>query len=170
MKIIDKARFNVLLKQKRIFSEDYYHIDDLRIGLSLKQRLIRAPNEIISEISHPEKYEWQEIDLKNDPLLKGEFYLGFTKEKFSFDGSVFGLIHCRSKYARLGLDCLQSSTYISPYFGYDKALPIVLEIAPKISLSLSNEYIAFITLFEIDEPISNPDFNYHSLFPLNLYN
>lgn len=167
MEIIDKDRFNFLWRKKEIEFSNFSFIDDLRIGLRVKRKVILAPDEI-DGLADPREKAWKKIDLKQSKLKKHNFYLGQSIEKLKLPNNIFGIIHTRSIFARIGLDVIQSSFYVAPGFGSTRKLPIVLELYPKISIKLDHEIpIAGLMLFELKRPVGIANIDFGNLFPLN---
>jgi deoxycytidine triphosphate deaminase len=126
---------------------------------------LRAPG--VVDASNPSASIWVPTELASATLRPGEFFLGQTRERIAISNRIFGQLHTRSRWARLGLDCLGSSTYVSPGFGAGEAIPLVLEITTKISISIADDDpIAALVLFEIDRPVRASPTEHKDQFPL----
>ncbi len=167
MQIVDKDKFSFLQRKKLIYCSNCEHLDDLRIGLHVRKSIIKAPDEI-NELDDVKKQKWKKIDLNNDSLERLNFYLGLTQEKIRLPDNIFGLIHSRSIFARLGLDTIQSSFFVTTGFGKTKPLPLVLELFPKISIKIDFTVpVAGLLLFETEKNYMASNQNLGELFPLN---
>jgi deoxycytidine triphosphate deaminase len=166
MQIVDYDRYRVLIKKKTLHCSSCTHLDGLRIGLRIKKNIIRAPS-VIKDLENIESQNWDKLNTETDALEKFNFYLGITHEKFSLPENIFGIIHSRSIFARVGLDCVQSSFFVTPGFGRDKPLPLVLELFPKISIKIDTTIpLAGLLLFECENNFKVNVQNLESLFPL----
>ncbi len=166
MQIVDKDKFYFLQKKKLIYCSNCEHLDDLRIGLHIRKSIIKAAEEII-EIGDLKKQKWEKINLETNRLEKLNFYLGLTQEKLRLPDNIFGLIHSRSIFARMGLDTIQSSFFVTMGFGKIKPLPIVLELFPKLSINIDFTIpVAGLLLFETDKEYKSANQNLEQLFPL----
>ena len=166
MQIVDKDKFQFLKKKKLISCSNCEYLDDLRIGLRIRRNLIKAPDDI-NETMELKNQKWKKIDLKKDKIERLKFYLGLTQEKITLPDNVFGLIHSRSIFARVGLDTIQSSFFVTPGFGKTKQLPLVLELFPKISIWIDFTIpVAGLLLFETDKNFKCANQNLADLFPL----
>ena len=166
MKLIDQHSFNELVKAGEIRHYLCEHLDDAKIGLHIEDTVLEMPQAI--DFNKIDLLTLKKIKPKDEPLLSGKFYLAKTVEKIAISSRIFGLMHTRSFWARLGLDCLGSSNYISPGFGNEKETPLVLEIRPSITIyniDLTKALAAMI-LFELDESLKKSENNHLSRFPL----
>ena len=166
MQIVDKDKFLFLQEKKLIYCSNCEHLDDLRIGLHIRKNIIKAPENII-ELDEVKNQKWVKINLENKKLERLNFYLGLTKEKIRLPDNIFGLIHSRSIFARVGLDTIQSSFFVTTGFGKIKPLPLVLELFPKISIKIDFTIpVAGLLLFETDKKYKGANQNLSELFPI----
>lgn len=95
-------------------------------------------------------------------LCPDRFYLIETLERISIATDVFGLLSTNSMIARGGIDCLNSSSFISPGFGVDNPAPLVLEIKVHIQRKVPDvsDVLAKAVFFELNDsfpaPLDNP--------------
>jgi deoxycytidine triphosphate deaminase len=152
MKVIDELRFEELVEMGSIAHSDCLFLDGIKIGLRLKQVGKILPNEI--DLDHPLMVH-ESIDLRTDSLHPGSLYLFPTVEAICLPDNVFGLLHVRSQLARVGVDCLGSSTYVAPAFGRGTPRNLILEVTSKALLTnFPDELpVAGLVLFETHKPI-----------------
>ncbi len=109
----------------------------------------------------------EELEETDDKLLANEFYLATSMEKLKLSWGIFGLISTKSKLARQGIDCLGSSSFISPGFGQSVPTPIVLEVSAKIDTPRPHkgEILAHAVFLEIGFETRPFDSDHHKRFP-----
>ena len=141
-------------------------LDNYRIGLTMKEFL--QPNGTV-DLTSREKPPFQSCDVTGKAFVPGDFLLGVTSTRLAVGANLFGSLHTRSKYARMGLKMLGSSNYVSPLTGHPTPVPLVFEIEFATclkGLALGVAY-CFMLLYEInpinDESGRKEDF--HQRFP-----
>jgi len=148
LEVVDEARFAELVGKGEIVQEDCQHLDGLKVGLRVRSLL----QPVTLEKPVPPRRHTLPISVQ-----PGHFYLGLTVERLAISPRLFGWIHTRSTWARRGLDCLSSSTYIAPGYGYgsDGPLPLTLEISSHVLLTdfPPAEPVAAFVLFELERPV-----------------
>lgn len=165
MRVLNEYEINELIDDGSIQISSLKFLDPLRIGLSLESICLKAPLKL--DIKNPSRSKWDKFNLYEDALKKNEFYLGFSKQIISLPNNLIGFMHGKSEFARLGLNFLNSSYYVSPGFGNPNGNKIAFEISTKIEIKLSEEhYYVGLSLFEISQPILNKR-NYNLIFPFN---
>lgn len=153
MDVINETRFRELSSAGEISHSNCQFIDGIRIGLRANSSVLTLPPTVDANNT-----EWPSLnclDLSSAVLLPGHFYLATTVEKIAVSARIFGMLHTRSHWARLGLDCFGSSTHVSPGFGGGIPTSIVLELRPQVSIqNLESEvFLAGLVLFELNEPV-----------------
>lgn len=166
MEPITESSFEGFVKSGDIVQKHCVFLDGLKIGLRINLCALRLPQEL--SVSKPGDYE--KVDLSHGMLTRGEVYLARTCEQIAVSSRVVGFLHTRSRWARLGLDCLGSSNYLSPGFGAGKPTPIVLELKPSITLRNAdfNEPVAALILFHLSAPVRSGLQDHRSRFPLDV--
>ncbi|HEY2070160.1 MAG TPA: hypothetical protein VGG48_11450 [Rhizomicrobium sp.] len=78
-------------------------------------------------------------------------------------------MNTRSKYARLGLEMMQSSWFAAPSFGADEPTPIVFEMQAhrRIEGFSEDEPYAFVMLFALEKPLRLDGRAYNTRFPFH---
>lgn len=152
MRIIDEIQFTELVKMGSISHKDCRFLDGIKIGLRLNPAGKILPEAV--DLARSVQFR-ESVDLRADALRPGRLYLFPTVEAICLPDNVFGLLHVRSQLARVGLDCLGSSTYVAPAFGRGKPRKLVLEVTSRVLLSNfpSELPVAGLLLFEIDRSI-----------------
>jgi hypothetical protein len=141
-------------------------LDDLRVGLHLARVLHRIEGPVDLRSRHAKTTS---LALTPDLTLEaGRLYLAATEERIALSDRLFGFLSTRSKYARLGLELVQSSTWVIPGFGAEAPAPLVFEIAPRVPLRglVPDEAYGFLLLFLLEEKVSLAPENYGVRFPL----
>jgi deoxycytidine triphosphate deaminase len=166
MRVVSEARFEELCSAGEISHFDCQFLDGIKIGLRVSSNLLKLPA-IVDAASH-EQSPLDKLDLDSTPLVAGNFYLATTIERITVSAKFFGILHTRSHWARLGLDCVGSSTYLSPGFGGGTPTPIVLELSPRVSIYNlnSSSFLAGLVLFELDTPVRTGVEDHPFRFPL----
>ncbi len=108
-------------------------LDDYRIGLSLQDRYSTVQGTVLLGETPPIETR----SLYELPLEKDSWGLGYSEQAVSTPLNVFGLMHTRSKFARVGLDMMSSSSYVAPGFGSEEPAHIVFEITARTKIDLS---------------------------------
>jgi deoxycytidine triphosphate deaminase len=164
--VIDEARFVVLRDSGEINEFDCTFLDGIKIGLRIGDQLWQPQTDV--EVHSGEHSQWRSRSPDSVLLEPGQFFLAVTRERISISNRIFGQLHTRSKWARLGLDCIGSSHYVSPGFGDGTPTSLVLEVVPRLSICLPrSDAIAALILFELDHPVRTACNNHASQFPLN---
>jgi deoxycytidine triphosphate deaminase len=151
MRVVDEARFAELIDEGAIAHRGCEHLDGIKIGLSLE-----AEGRVLPEVIDAQGVvDWRPVDLRSDPLVPGKLYLFSSAQSISLPPSIFGFMHTRSRFARLGLDFLGSSTYVAPSFGKGMPTKLVLEVTCKaLTRNLPLDVpVAALVLFEADAAI-----------------
>ncbi len=146
-----------------------YYLDDIRIGLSLDS-ISRMPDKIEIDVASNDDIDLIKMGNKNINFLKDEFYLASTLEKFSLPNNIIGIINTRSKYARIGIETVNSSWFVIPNFGQEIPTPIILEIKSHVDILNVNvdDSLAYLLLFELDVRITPKEVkNYLTRFPFS---
>lgn len=148
--IVDEFRFAELVAAGEIVHDKCRYLDGLKAGLHIATLLK------LESAGGNEDVRGVECELPTT-LRPGQFFLGITQERLGISPRLFGWIHTRSMWARRGLDCLSSSTYIAPGFGYDAPdpVPLTLELTPRMLLRdfPREEPVAAFILFELEHPV-----------------
>jgi deoxycytidine triphosphate deaminase len=128
-------------------------LDDIRLGLSV-EKLFEVEPEV--DLLNVDKTQKKEITINPIKLQKSNFYLGISGEKFSLPNNVIGLINTRSKYARIGIDVVNSSFLVIPGFGNSTPTPIVFEITTQTNINnfVIGDYYAYAIFFQIDNNVN----------------
>lgn len=165
MRVISETRFNELCNAGEISHLDCQFIDGIKIGLRVNGSLLKLPETV--DATGLEFPSLDKLDLHSTQLIKGNFYLATTIEKISVSDRIFGMLHTRSYWARLGLDCVGSSTYLSPGFGSGSPTPLVLELRPMVSISniKSSSFLAGLMLFELEVAVRTGAGGHSNRFP-----
>jgi deoxycytidine triphosphate deaminase len=166
MRVIDQRLFSELRATGDIQHESCEFLDDIKIGLRINSVVLEMPETVVA--SDIESIHTQPVDLINTPLLARRFYLATTTEKIRVSNRILGFLHTRSRWARLGLDCLGSSNFLSPGFGGTVPVSLVLELRPALNIHHIDlkQAIAAMVLFKLDEPVVTKDSDHHMRFPL----
>jgi deoxycytidine triphosphate deaminase len=153
MKLIDKHLFLELCANGELAHFDCEYLNDIKIGLRINPVILKFPKKI--DFRNIDSIEMKEVNLNEEPLLAGNFYLAKTVERLCVSKRVLGFIHTRSRWAKLGLDCLGSSNFLSPGFGNRVPESLVLEIRPAIDIYNIDVNIALaaVILFQLEQPI-----------------
>jgi len=162
-------RSDILSPASRIILSGCRFLDDVKIGLTPVSEVLIAP--AILDLSSPHgALGFDKVNLWDNILHPGRLYLAHTEERISLPKNVIGLLHTRSTYARFGLDCLRSSAFVSPGFGADRPMPLVLEITvTTVVQGLQRDALASLILFGVGDDISDCGPGRHSgRFPLSL--
>lgn len=132
------------------------------------QNGLEGPEEL-SALNHDETL-FSPFAFERATLRPGRLYLGRSMERLSLPTNVFGFMHTRSRWARIGVDCLGSSYYVSPGFGGGTPLPLVLEIkvASRLIDFSADAPIGALVLFELDTNVATGTGNHYDRFPLNI--
>lgn len=148
-------------------------LDDLRIGLRMRQFLLQVDNAVVdlSMAERPDNaIKVKKLALEETVLMPGLLYIAITQEEFRLPSDVLGWIYTRSKYARVGFNAVASSRVIIPGYGQTRPTPLVLELSvlrPTVGLKTDEAY-AFLLLFELDEPTVVYKKDYWNRFPYTL--
>lgn len=166
MRVIDEQRFEQLCRIGDIKQSDCQFLDGIKIGLRIVPKLLKSPS--VVDARYPGD-GFAEILLGSEPLRPGEFYLASTVERISVCNRIFGQLHTRSRWARVGLDCVGSSTYLSPGFGGDTPTPLVLEIRAFVTIEgiQTSDALGGLVLFELDTPVATGQQDHSLRFPLD---
>lgn len=152
--LVDEMRFRTLCEAGDIRHVGCQFLSSAKIGLSVADQVLRAPAAL--EKLTESTADWAQLDLRTAVLERGAFYLAQTIERISISSRIMGFLHTRSQWARVGLDCLGTSTFVAPEFGQGQPKPFVLELRPLVSLRLPrNSVLAGLVLFELDKPPSS---------------
>jgi deoxycytidine triphosphate deaminase len=166
--VIDEKRFAVLCDAGEILHDNCHFLDGIKIGLHVSGKVLRAPD--VVDASLHDTSSWKQLSIKETKLHRSEFFLATTVERIAISDRIFGQLHTRSKWARLGLDCVGSSHYVSPGFGGGKPTELVLELAPRITIELTQtEPLAALVLFELDHSVRVPRYDHALRFPLERF-
>lgn len=143
-------------------------LDEHRVGLSLDAVVEIEGVVALSGASAPPT---RSVDLASRIFEPGDFVLGTTRETVSMSSTVFGTLHTRSKFARLGLSMLGSANYVAPGSGWRNPTPLVFEMTFATTLTglRSGECYSFMLIYELDQRdagASPPVSPYASRFPL----
>jgi deoxycytidine triphosphate deaminase len=168
MQVIDETRFNDLCHAGEISHFDCQFLDGIKIGLRANNVLLKLSGAI--DASRPESSPLSKVDLNSTSLVEGNFYLATTIERISVSARIFGILHTRSHWSRLGLDCIGSSIYLSPGFGGGTPTSLVLELSPRVSIYnlKSSFFLAGLVLFELNTPVRTGAGDHPVRFPLQL--
>lgn len=168
MRVVSETRFDELCRVGEISHFDCQFLDGIKIGLRVNSSLLKLP-EAVDAASY-ERLSLEKLNIDSTPLMAGNFYLATTIEKIAVSDRIFGVLHTRSHWARLGLDCIGSSTYLSPGFGGGAPTPLVLELSPRVSIFNINfsSFLAGLILFELDAPVRTSVGDHPFRFPLQL--
>lgn len=166
MKVISETRFRDLCAAGEISHVNCQFLDGIKIGLSVEKSLFKLPTAI--DATSLEVPCLDKVDLCAT-LEMGSAYLGTTVEMISVSDRIFGMLHTRSYWARRGLDCVGSSTYLSPGFGSGIPTPLVLELRPRVSIRNieSSSFLAGLVLFELGEPVRTGKGTHSLHFPFS---
>src|SRR3954454_2342661 len=107
MRVVDETRFAALVQAGAIQQSQCEFLDGIKLGLHIERVGYMLPDVIDFD---EECEEMRLIDLAHDVLLPGSLYLFRTVQAICLPPTVFGWLHTRSRFARLGLDFLGSST------------------------------------------------------------
>ncbi len=165
MRVINETRFNDLCNTGEISQFGCQFIDGIKIGLRANGSLLKLPETVNANSLDSSCLD--KLDIQSTQLIKGNFYLATTIEKISVSDRIFGMLHTRSYWARLGLDCVGSSTYLSPGFGGGSPTPLVLELRPMVSISniKSSSFLAGLVLFELEMAVRTGAMDHSIRFP-----
>lgn len=142
-------------------------LDDFRIALSIGQ---------ILELSEPVDLRSKDppmstvLDPKGRTFAAGDFVLGLTAEKIYLGPELYGTLHTRSKYARLGLEMLCSSNYVAPGSGVPVPIPFVLEVRfskKTVGFAVGETYCFLLVHRVADSGASDLPQDYHQRFPVS---
>jgi hypothetical protein len=139
-------------------------LDDFRIALTLAGLLV-ATGPI--DLQRADEAPWTAVDPAGRTFNPHDFVLGITEEKITLGHGLFGTLHTRSKYARLGLEMLGSSNYVAPGSGIPVPIPLVLEIrfgVPVEGLELGMAY-CFMLVHRAGRKAQTVARDYHERFP-----
>jgi deoxycytidine triphosphate deaminase len=165
--VIDERRFAVLCEAGEIVHESCEFLDGIKIGLHVNGEILQAPD--VVDPSSIDASLWKRHRVKDTRLHPSQFFLATTRERIAISSRIFGQLHTRSKWARLGLDCVGSSHYVSPGFGAGRPTPVVLELAARVTIELpQNEPLAALILFELEHPVRSSQ-NDPLRFPLGSF-
>ncbi|MFI0713752.1 dCTP deaminase domain-containing protein [Streptomyces inhibens] len=143
-----------------------HFLDEHRVALHLHE-LYEVVGDV--DLRAPHGTAVERIALPDARLSPESFYLGVTRERLSLGLGLAASLHTRSRYARLGLETLQSSNFVVPGFGNAKPAPIVFEITvrrPTRGLD-SEEVYCFLNVYRIAFPRTAPNTkDYTSRFPM----
>jgi hypothetical protein len=165
MRVIDQELFADLQSKGDIKHDSCDFLDGVKIGLHIEPSVMQMPRML--NANDVPSITVQHIDLTKNELLTNQFYLAKTTEQISISNRIIGFLHTRSWCARIGLDCLGSSNFVSPGFGNGKPLPLILELRAAttiFNLDLKKA-VAAMVLFELDWPVRVANRNHHTLFP-----
>jgi deoxycytidine triphosphate deaminase len=153
MRLIDSTLFSHLVGTGDIHHRSCVFLDGVKIGLRIDGAVFEQSSDIYGR--EPAEPPPVKIDLMNGSLLAGKFYLASTVEQLAISNRIMGFMHTRSRWARLGLDCLGSSTYVAPGFGNTSPLPLVLEIRPARNFHRVDfaEPVAALLLFLLEDTL-----------------
>jgi len=152
MKIIDELRFHELVARGEIMHRDCEFLDGLKIGLRIKPSGKMLPPVVNFASPGAEQHA---IDFQTTQIQANTLYLAETVEQLSISSRIFGLLHTRSRVARLGLEAVCGSNYVAPGFGNGESTSLVLEIKSTrtlVGLPLALP-IAGLLLFELDRAV-----------------
>jgi deoxycytidine triphosphate deaminase len=152
MKVIDEFRFQALVTEGQIVQKDCQFIDGIKIGLRIRPMVRTLPATV--DLSSGD-LRTSSVNLRKSGLQPNKLYLAQSVEQISTSDRIFGLLHTRSSIARLGIDCMGSSTYVAPGFGHGTAASLVLEIrSTNCVKNLPLEQpLAGLLLFELDSAV-----------------
>ena len=173
MKLCNENSIRAMIEsgELRIESEhnDIIFLDDFRLGLRLLDQASFA--EGTADLSKANESPLSTFSLSQEGLGAGQFALGKSAEKISLPSHILGFMNTRSKYARLGLELLQSSWLAAPGFGNGHPTPIVFEMQARRRITgfSQSEPYAFLMLFALDEPLRLDGRMYHMRFPLYVW-
>ena len=169
MRVVNENRFLELCDAGEIQQSDCNFLDGLKIGLRCRGPLLQLQPEI--DVSALESCAPSPVEILDARLQSGHLYLVRTVEQIGLSSRIFGLLNTRSTWARLGLDCVGSSWFVSPAFGRDAPVPLVLEVRPVVSLTGFdwNQPVAALLLFEMDESVRPGNLDHGDRFPLDLF-
>lgn len=153
MQVINEHRFVELCQIGDIRHEACCYLDGLKIGLSIEPTVMKLPARICPAGDTMPSLD--EVDLTRNGIESDGVFLARTRERISLSERIFGMLHTRSRWARLGLDCLGSSHYVAPGFGGGKPQSLILEIRAHAAISEFplSEALAGLVLFELDAPV-----------------
>ena len=167
IRIVDNNRFIELCDKGEIVHNGCTFLDGFKIALHANMIALKAPdfidsNDIIED-------EWKPLNLNENILNNGNFYLAVSNEKICISKRLMGLIQTRSYWARMGLDCIGSSYYVGPGFGNNNPTSMTLELRPRVNIKLTTEKaFASLILFEFANPVQQGSVDHYKRFPLNL--
>lgn len=166
MRVINQALFSELCAAGEIQHESCEFLDDIKIGLRINSVVLQLPSAINTKDIN--SIDTCRVDLTTSPLLSNRFYLATTTEKISVSNRILGFLHTRSRWARLGLDCLGSSNFLSPGFGGGKPVPLILELRPAVEIHEMDlgQALAAIVLFALDRSVRTENSDHYMRFPL----
>lgn len=171
MRVIDENRFRLLVEQGLIRQQNCAFLDGIKIGLAIEPKGLVARSPVSAKQPPESSHAFEETTFDAITLKPDHFYLAKTVQALSIPPNVFGLLHTNSKWARIGLDCLGSSSYVSPGFGDNQPTSLVLEIrvtVPVNDFSNSLSHLAGMILFELDGPVRVGAANHRERFPLSV--
>ena len=155
MRAVDERRFTELVRDASIAHVGCKYLDQIKIGLSVQPTARSLPP--IVDVAKGVA-DSPVVDLRVDPLLPGTLYLLESAEAISLPSFIFGFMHTRSRFARLGIDFLRSSTYVAPSFGGGIPSKIVFEVtcsAVTHNLPLDTPIVGLV-LFELSKSAPRP--------------
>jgi deoxycytidine triphosphate deaminase len=147
---------------------DVVFLDEFRIGLRLRDCVSSLDGDIDLGGRQP---PLRSFSLKERGLPAHQLILGQSVEEFSIPAGLIGFMNTRSKYARLGLEMMQSSWFMAPGFGQDRPTPVVFEMRsekPICGFSEEEPY-AFLMLFALARPVALDGRDFGSRFPLDAW-
>lgn len=165
MRPVTEDRFRSLVDEGMIRAERCSFSDGLKILLRLSDEILVAPDHMRVGENAPDTWNRQPLSAG---LLPQHFYLGTTQERIGLSPRFFGILHTLSSIARVGLDAIGSSSYVSPGFGYSSPIPLVLELRPRVRLEglTVDTPIAGLLLFELDDDVQTGRLDHGTRFPL----
>lgn len=152
MRVVDETRFAELIQNGGIIHRHCQYLDGIKIGLRIDPvgHVLPAVVDLGDKGSSLEPF-----DVRTEAMVPGRLYLLRTEEAIALPPTIFGFMHTRSRFARLGLDFLGSSNYVAPAYGDGAPANLVLEVTCKAqtrNLPLDTA-VAALVLFEVETPI-----------------
>jgi deoxycytidine triphosphate deaminase len=154
MDIIDQSAFQSLCQTGEILHDQCYFLDGIKIGLRVWPDVVQMSDYI--DLSVAASNRPVRVNIGRQPLVKGKLYLARTVERICLPSSVIGVVHTRSRWANLGLDCVGSSNMIGGGFGGGTPIPLVLQLKPAVTLSGIDlrDALAALVLFRLIQPVA----------------
>ncbi|MFR0355721.1 dCTP deaminase domain-containing protein [Streptomyces sediminimaris] len=167
MHLCNISEIGSLMRSGDLFIEGGHEfLDEHRIALHMAEL-----HEVVGDVDlrAPQHAVLKQIPLPAARLDPGSFYLGITRERFSLGMGLVASLHTRSRFARIGLETLQSSNFVVPGFGNAGPAPIIFEITVRRPTShlAAGEAYCFANIYRIMYPRNEPNLkDYNNRFPM----